>query len=61
MFLGALTLMYVSARVAGDAHFRTRFVDPLIDGLQLTLLARNRYRTLTRRPGSVITPMKNHR
>ena len=47
MFLGALTFMYVSARAAGDADYRTRFIDPLIDDLQLTLLARNRYRTLT--------------
>ena len=49
MFLGALTFMYVSARAAGDADYRKRFVDPLIDDLQLTLLARNRYRTLTAR------------
>ena len=47
LFLGALTFMYVSARAAGDADYRKRFVDPLIDDLQLTLLARNRYRTLT--------------
>ncbi len=49
MFLGALTFMYVSARAAGDAQYRQRFLDPLIDDLQLTLLARNRYRTLTAR------------
>ena len=49
LFLGALTFMYVSARAAGDADYRKRFVDPLIDDLQLTLLARNRYRTLTAR------------
>ena len=49
MFLGALTFMYVSARAAGDAEYRKRFLDPLIDDLQLTLLARNRYRTLTAR------------
>ncbi len=49
MFLGALTFMYVSARAAGDADYRKRFLDPLIADLQLTLLARNRYRTLTAR------------
>ena len=49
LFLGALTFMYVSARAAGDADYRTRFLDPLIDDLRLTLLARNRYRTLTAR------------
>ena len=47
LFLGALTFMYVSARAAGDADYRKRFLDPLIDDLRLTLLARNRYRTLT--------------
>jgi hypothetical protein len=49
LFLGALTFMYVSARAAGDADYRKRFLDPLIADLRLTLLARNRYRTLTAR------------
>ena len=49
LFLGALTFMYVSARAAGDADYRKRFLDPLIDDLRLTLLARNRYRKLTGR------------
>ena len=44
MFLGALTFMYVSARAAGDADYRTQFLDPLSDDLRLTLVARNRYR-----------------
>lgn len=44
MFLGALTFMYISARAVGDAEYRTRYLDPLIDDLQLTLTARNRYR-----------------
>ena len=44
MFLGALTFMYVSARAVGDADYRTRFLDPLIDDLRLTLVARSRYR-----------------
>ncbi len=44
MFLGALTFMYVSARAVGDADYRTQFLDPLIDDLRLTLVARNRYR-----------------
>jgi hypothetical protein len=48
LFLGALFL-YVSARAAGDADYRKRFLDPLIDDRRLTLLARNRYRTLTAR------------
>jgi hypothetical protein len=43
MFLGALTFMYVSARAAGDGDYQHRFLDPLIDDLKLTLLARNRY------------------
>ena len=43
LFLGSLTFMYISARVVGDAEYRSRFLDPLID-LKLSLLARNRYR-----------------
>jgi hypothetical protein len=44
MFLAALTFMYVSARAIGDADYRSRFLDPLIDDLRLTLVARSRYR-----------------
>jgi hypothetical protein len=44
MFLGALTFMYISARAAGDGDYRTQFLDPLVDDLQLTLVARGRYR-----------------
>lgn len=44
MFLGALTFMYVSAKSAGDATYRTQFLEPLSDDLRLTLVARNRYR-----------------
>jgi hypothetical protein len=43
LFLGALTFMYISARTVSDADYRTRFFDPLIDDLRLTLAARNRY------------------
>jgi hypothetical protein len=43
-FLGALTFMYMSARTASDTDYRTRFFDPLIDDVRLTLTARNRYR-----------------
>ncbi|HJT95438.1 MAG TPA: hypothetical protein VJ777_26455 [Mycobacterium sp.] len=43
-FLGALTFMYISARTVSDAEYRTRFFEPLIDDLRLTLRARNRYR-----------------
>jgi hypothetical protein len=42
-FLGALTFMYVSARSVGDGEYRHEFLDPLIEDLKLTLLARNRY------------------
>ncbi|OBF34931.1 hypothetical protein A5724_16310 [Mycobacterium sp. ACS1612] len=44
-FLGALTFMYLSARTISDDEYRTRFFDPLIDDLRLTLTARHRYRT----------------
>ena len=32
------------ARAVGDGDYRTRFIDPLIDDLRLTLVARSRYR-----------------
>jgi hypothetical protein len=44
LFLGALTFMYISARAAGDAEYRSTFLDPLIEDLRATLTARNRYR-----------------
>ncbi|SEH76141.1 hypothetical protein SAMN04489835_3776 [Mycolicibacterium rutilum] len=44
LFLGALTFMYVSARAVGDDTYRDQFTTPLIDGLRVTLTARNRYR-----------------
>ncbi|OBK72259.1 hypothetical protein [Mycobacterium sp. 1274761.0] len=44
LFLAGLTFMYVSARAVGDADYRSRFLDPLIDDLRLTLVARSRYR-----------------
>ncbi|MUL82485.1 MULTISPECIES: hypothetical protein [unclassified Mycolicibacterium] len=47
MFLTALTFMYLSARAVSDAEQRTRFLDPLLDDLRLTLVARDRYRTHT--------------
>ncbi|MED5815901.1 hypothetical protein VST63_26385 [Mycolicibacterium sp. 050232] len=47
MFLAALTFMYLSARAVSDVEQRTRFLDPLLDDLRLTLVARDRYRTHT--------------
>ncbi len=44
MFIGAMTFMYVSARAVGDGEYRAQFLDPLVDDLRLTLVARNRYR-----------------
>jgi hypothetical protein len=44
LFLGALTFMYISARAASDAEYRSTFLDPLIDDLHTTLVARSRYR-----------------
>jgi hypothetical protein len=44
LFLGALTFMYLSARAVGDREYRSQFLDPLIEDLRLTLMARNRYR-----------------
>jgi hypothetical protein len=44
LFLAALTFMYISARAVGDDDYRSRFFDPLVGDLRLTLHARNRYR-----------------
>ena len=52
MFLAAMTFMYVSARAVGDADYRSRFIDPLIDDLRLTLVARSRYRAAVPRAAS---------
>jgi hypothetical protein len=51
LFLAALTFMYICARAVGDGEYRQRFLDPLIDDLKLTLLARNRYRNNPVSPG----------
>jgi hypothetical protein len=44
LFIGALTFMYISARAVDDAEYRGMFLDPLINDLHTTLVARNRYR-----------------
>jgi hypothetical protein len=36
--------MYISARAVDDAEYRGMFLDPLIEDLHTTLIARNRYR-----------------
>ncbi len=48
MFMTALTFMYLAARVFTDEQ-RSQMVDPLIDDLRLTLVARDRYRAFTTR------------
>lgn len=47
MFLTALTFMYLAARAVGDKEYREQYLDPLIEDLLLTLVARDRYRTAT--------------
>ncbi len=42
--------MYVSSRTLSDTEYRTRFFDPLVDDLRLTLRARNRYRAAVSAP-----------
>jgi hypothetical protein len=44
LILAALTFMYVSARSVGDDEFKTGFLDPLVEDLHVTVIARNRYR-----------------
>lgn len=45
MLLTAITFMYVSAKAVADSQYRAQFVDPMVDSVRVTLLARNRYRT----------------
>lgn len=45
MFLGGLTFMYLSARAATDPEHRTSFLEPLIEDLRVTLVARDVFRT----------------
>lgn len=45
MLLSAITFMYLSAKAVTDATYRAQFLDPLIDDLRLTLVARDRYRS----------------
>jgi hypothetical protein len=47
LFIGALTFMYISAHTVADGAYRSRFLEPVIQDLKLTLLARNRYRHAT--------------
>jgi hypothetical protein len=44
LFLAALTFMYLGARAVGDGEYRSIFLDPMVDDLHCTLIARNRYR-----------------
>ncbi|MCH9730925.1 MAG: hypothetical protein K0U84_14820 [Actinomycetia bacterium] len=50
MFMAALTFMNITARAVGDGEYRSQYLDPLIDDLKVTLLARNRYRHVTSQP-----------
>lgn len=45
LLVAAFTFMYVSARSVTDDEFKSRFLDPLIEDLHVTLVARNRYRS----------------
>ena len=44
LFLTALTFMYLAAKAVSDKEYRERFVEPLLEDLRLTLVARDRYR-----------------
>jgi MFS family permease len=45
MMLTAITFMYLSAKAATDKEYRSQFLDPLLDEVRLTLVARDRYRS----------------
>jgi len=48
MFLTALTFMYLAAKAVEDKEYRAQFVDPLIEDVRVTLVARDRYRSSLR-------------
>lgn len=50
LLLTAITFMYLSAKAVSDREYRAEFVDPLIDELRLTLVARDRYRASLKSP-----------
>jgi hypothetical protein len=43
MLLTAITFMYLSAKAVTDVTYRAHFLDPLVEDLRLTLVARERY------------------
>ena len=45
MMLTAITFMYLAAKAVTDKEYRSQFLDPLLDDLRLTLVARDRYRS----------------
>ena len=47
MMLIAITFMYLSAKAVTDKEYRAEFIDPLLDEVRLTLVARDRYRSST--------------
>ena len=48
MMLTAITFMYLAAKAVTDKEYRSQFLDPLLDNLRLTLVARDRYRSSRR-------------
>jgi hypothetical protein len=46
MMLTAITFMYLSAKAVTDKEYRAQFIDPLLDEVRLTLVARDRYHSL---------------
>lgn len=45
MMLTAITFMYLAAKAVSDKEYRSQFLDPLMDDLRVTLVARGRYRS----------------
>ncbi|SBS70118.1 conserved membrane hypothetical protein [uncultured Mycobacterium sp.] len=48
MMLTAITFMYLAAKAVTDKEYRSQFLDPLLDDVRLTLVARDRYRSSRR-------------
>jgi len=45
MMLTAITFMYLAAKAVTDKEYRSQFLDPLLEDLRVTLVARDRYRS----------------
>jgi hypothetical protein len=48
LLLAAITFMYLAAKAVTDVQYRSRFLDPLLDELRLSLAALGRFQSTQR-------------